>query len=126
MPDERIRMGKLCEIDVLGTTYKVYEIERDDEAVMDARGCDGYCDHSTKEIMLRGSFKDPDPKAVANLGYVWDNMIRHEIVHAFLYESGMTGYDSFDGSFYKNEIIVDWFAVQSPKLFKAFKQAGCI
>lgn len=119
---------KLCEIDVLGTSYKVYEIDPEDESVMDSKGgdCMGFCDHTTKEIMLRGSMKNPEPDDCANLEYEFARVMRHEITHAFIYESGMTGVDLWEGSYYQNETLIDWFAVQSPKMLKAFEKAGCL
>ena len=41
--------------------------------------------------------------------------LRHEILHAFLFESGL-GFDSISnaGAWATNEEIVDWFAIQSP------------
>ena len=113
---------KICDVDVLGTRYSVYEIEKEDESIMDGKGesCLGFCDYTTKEIMLRGSMKDPGPDSCAKLEFVYAKTMRHEITHAFLYESGMRG------SYFYNEVLVDWFAVQSPKILKAFEKAGCL
>ena len=49
-------------------------------------------------------------------------MLRHEIVHAFLYESGL----DVSSEWARNEEIVDWIALQTPKLQKAFEEAGCL
>ena len=48
-------------------------------------------------------------------------VIRHEILHAFLYESGLEG-----NSWAINEEMVDWLAIQFPKIEKAFREVGCI
>ena len=48
-------------------------------------------------------------------------MIRHEIIHAFLYESGMKECSSATQSWVENEEMVDWFAIQIPKIVKKNK-----
>lgn len=114
------------EIDVLGTTYKVYELAPGDDGTLN-EGVLGTTDWTTHEIMLRGSIKEPTGNdSLANLDVLYKETLRHEITHAFLFESGMTGSDTFVGNFAHNEIIVDWFAMQAPKLFKAFEEAGAL
>lgn len=50
--------------------------------------------------------------------------LRHEIIHAFLFESGL-GYDSCPSeSWAANEEMVDFFAHQSHKIFKTFEKLG--
>lgn len=46
---------------------------------------------------------------------------RHEIIHAFLFESGL----DFN-SWGRNEEFVDWLALQFPKIIKAFEEAKCL
>ena len=53
-------------------------------------------------------------------------VLRHEIVHAFLYESGMWCNSGASDAWGTDETIVDWIAIQSPKIFKAFEEADCI
>lgn len=43
------------------------------------------------------------------------------IIHAFLHESGLDVC-----SWAHNEEMVDWLAIQFPKLYEAFLQADCI
>jgi hypothetical protein len=53
--------------------------------------------------------------------------LRHEITHAFLNESGLM--DSAlvaDCSWAKNEEMVDWIAMQFPKLLKAMQEADAL
>lgn len=42
-------------------------------------------------------------------------MLRHELIHAFFCEAGLDDYSS-------NEQLVDWIAIQSPKIFKIFQE----
>ena len=46
-----------------------------------------------------------------------DKVIRHEIIHAFLFESGL---DDLSG----DEMLVDWMALQIPKISKLFEEIG--
>lgn len=45
--------------------------------------------------------------------------LRHEITHAFFYESGLDEYC-------EDERLVDWFAIQSPKIYKVFEKLGIL
>ena len=47
---------------------------------------------------------------------------RHEIIHAFLCESGLAE----NSTWAQEEEMVDWFAKQAPKLIKAWKEAGAL
>ena len=49
--------------------------------------------------------------------------LRHEITHAFLNESGLTDCSSVPSNGWaKHEEMIDWFAIQSPKIFKVFQE----
>ena len=46
-------------------------------------------------------------------------IMRHELVHAFLSESGLDNYSS-------DEVLVQWMAAQLPKMFETMKECECI
>lgn len=48
--------------------------------------------------------------------------IRHELLHCFFYESGLDANSGETDSWARNEEMVDWFAIQSPKIFKLFEE----
>lgn len=53
--------------------------------------------------------------------------LRHEIVHAFFSESGLSDSGlSYEGAWCKNEELVDWIAWQGPKIQKAWEMANAI
>lgn len=54
--------------------------------------------------------------------------LRHELIHAFLNESGLSENASVpaDCGWAKHEEMIDWIAIQFPKMVKAFKEAGCL
>lgn len=107
-------------INVLGTEYTIQEATKaTDPALND---CDGYCDKTTKVIVVTQHDADCD---LGDFEVYKKKVLRHEIIHAFLFESGLhenwqhmpTGHD---------ETYVDWIAVQFHKLMKAFEEAGCL
>ncbi len=111
------------EVNVLGTQYTVERRKRAEGPKLE--GCDGYCDPSVKRIVVEAFGDDPNNKA--DMDQYGKEVLRHEIVHAFLSESGLRGCThSCDRGWAHNEEMVDWFALQAPKMMAAFQKAGCI
>lgn len=115
------------EISVLGVSYALeYRVKADDPAL---ENCDGYCDFSTKRIVVR-DYTEPerkDPMSSGDLEAYKRKCMRHEITHAFLYESGLSINSlDLDGSWATNEEMVDWMAIQGPKLYAAWAAAKCL
>lgn len=106
------------QIDVLGTVYTIHERNENQDPKL--RECNGYCDESVKEIVVDDYREAQDPRNKANLARHKNKVLRHELTHAFLTESGLN-----ENSWAKDEEIVDWIAYQFPKLAKAFKDAKC-
>ena len=104
-------------VNVLGTEYTIKESNKVDDPNLET--CDGYCDTSTKTIVI-DTFKD-SPGSLGDLEAYKNKVIRHELAHAFLYESGLSC-----NSWAKDEEVVDWIALQFPKLLKAFEKCGAI
>ena len=103
------------QINVLGTSYTVKrESEVNDPKLKE---CDGYCD-DTMKLCVVADFV-PDTMSKGNLEEYQKKVIRHEIIHAFLFESGMAEMSA-------DESFVDWIAYQFPKLHQAFQEAECI
>lgn len=116
-------------IDVLGTKYNVRRVNYGQDEFMEKMQFGGYCCEVKKEIVVLNLKTVPE----------WENepddtiatrereTIRHELIHAFLNESGLS-WNSFaaEKAWAKNEEMVDWFAIQSPKILKAFKEADAL
>lgn len=84
---------------------------------------DGYTDSSTKDIVvddMKTSCGQVGSKA--DLESYQKQVVRHEIIHAFLAESGLESCSNKVESWATNEEMVDWFAIQSPKIFKVFNE----
>lgn len=84
---------------------------------------DGYTDSSTREIIVDNMESQQDiPGSKKNMEEYRKQVVRHEIIHAFLYESGLESNSSSTDSWAINEEMVDWFAIQTPKIFKVFSE----
>lgn len=93
-------------IDVLGTQYSVQGVDENDKELGDDLG---NCDRFTQSIKLNQS----ELEGRDNLK---EQTIRHEIIHAFLFESGLAESSCSVESWAVNEEMVDWFAFMNPKI----------
>lgn len=53
-------------------------------------------------------------------------VLRHEVIHGFLYESGLWNNSGNVEAWGRSEEITDWIAIQFPKMLKAFQEVGCL
>lgn len=107
-------------IDILGAEWTLEERRLDeDERLQD---CDGYCDWTTRLIVV-------EREAEGNLGdmarYI-AKVKRHEIVHAFLLESGLAESTYSPETWAGNEEMIDWFARMGPRICTVWDKAGAI
>ena len=73
-------------INVLGTNYTIeYKSFKDDEKLKDL---DGYTDFYLKRIVVEEDFEDRI-KLKEKIKAYQNKILRHEIIHAFLFESGL-------------------------------------
>ena len=108
-------------INILGTEYKLTVCSEDEDLRLN--GMDGLTDETTKELLIESYEKNKDdPNCKQNLQVQINKVKRHEIIHAFLFESGLAE----NSAWAQNEEMVDFFAIQFPKLLKAFETAGAL
>lgn len=107
-------------VNVLGTEYTIKKLNKVEDSYLE--DCDGYCDTSTKTIVI-DTFHNYEGQsgALGNFNEYEKKVIRHELVHAFLFESGLSV-----NSWAKDEEIVDWIAIQFPKLQNIFAECNAI
>ena len=106
-------------VNILGTGYNIKSVDpnTDDKRL---EGANAFCDYYAKEIVAikyeetEESFKD--------IPAFNRKTLRHEIVHAFLAESGLRR----NCNWACEEEMVDWIAIQFPKMLKAFQEANAI
>lgn len=101
---------------ILGTEYNLI---KGDETLKEINA-DGECQNYSKIIRIR-SPKDmllpEDSDDVKKKRY--KEVLRHEVVHAFFNECGLDSYSN-------DEQLIDWIAVQFPKMLKVFQEHECV
>ena len=122
-------MIEIMELDILGTKYKVTLEDPEDNEIMRETGALGYMDGQGAKIVIA------DMAAHGKCQYLTAeemkveerNCLRHEIIHAFLYESGLDRNAAVpEGGWATHEEMVDFFAMQMPKMIEVFRKAGCM
>ena len=101
-------------VDILGTIYKIKR------KTLDNADVDGWCDYTSKTIVIR---KD-NYNNIGDFDELVKKQLRHEIIHAFLAESGLQSNFEHCKQFGHDETMVDWIAIQFPKIYKVYKDAG--
>ena len=109
--------GKI--INVLGTLYRVDMVPESEDPKL--KDMDGYMDPSIKRIVVADVNQRPaDNESVHNPEWFQKNIVRHELIHAFITESGL------EDAYWHNEDMVRWLAYMFPRLLGAFKEAGAM
>lgn len=106
-------------VNILGSEWSVKF--GDEKKYPNLAKIDGYTDLSIREIVV----DDMDASqgqigAKSDLESYQKQVVRHEIIHAFLLESGLDTNSGACDNWAINEEMVDWFAIQTPKIFKLF------
>ena len=117
------------ELDILGQKYKVEIHKISEDSYLEENGYCGYCSSMGKKIIVADvSENDYFPNMTSDEQELYHKeTLRHEILHAFFRESGLDNSSNRSpNSWAKNEEMVDWFAIQAPKIFKAYQQANCL
>lgn len=107
-------MEKNDTVKILGTDYKVIT----DTDRCKQKNADGLCCVYEKEIYIReleDMLSDSDSRDAKMKRF--REVLRHEIIHAFFHECGLEEYSD-------NEFIVDWIAMNFPKMSTSFDEIG--
>lgn len=100
-------------VNVLSTVYRIKYVPS-----LDGRG--GETDFYTKEIRISEQEDIPAEYKTDNLKEMQRHVLRHELIHAFLFESGMDQSSAAHEAWAVNEEMIDWMAIQMPKIMAAF------
>lgn len=114
-------------VNVLGEDYKIIKCTTEESNGILNNDRDGICDVMLREIYVLDYEAEPipverDERINTNHRRTTKAILRHELVHAVLHESGL---DS-ESDFAHNETLVDWVALQLPKLMKVMIQADAL
>ena len=113
-------------IHILGEVWKLEFKSVEEDATLTE--CDGYADWSTKKLVIRNTtLEEKKLLDLENKEAELRRCVRHEIVHAFFFESGLRNNALiFDDAWCANEELVDWIANQHEKLHRAFAEADAL
>lgn len=101
-------------VNVLSTVYRIKYVPS-----LDGRG--GETDFYTKEICISEQNDIPAEYKTDNLKEMQRHVLRHELIHAFLFESGMDQNSAAHEAWAVNEEMIDWVAIQMPKIMAAYE-----
>lgn len=116
-------------VDILGTAYSILVKNKDEHACFKGHADAFGCTELFQKVIIIRDLLALDDLTEEDRTYIFLGMqktLRHEIVHAFLHESGLDRNSTAAGRWAKNEEMVDWMALQGPKLMKAWEQAGAL
>ena len=100
-------------VNILGTDYEVI-INANSKDYPKLKKCDGYADFSIKRIVVADFEKDES--TVEDLDWYKKKVLRHELIHAYIHESGLA--ENCDWA--RDEVLTDWIAIQFEKMYKTF------
>lgn len=113
-------------VSILGAKYKVVtDVSPMDDKALEGRY--GYCQPTSHLIVIADMDKIPswDGESEADKQAAIAVTLRHEVLHAFLAESGLWGCSLDTASWVMNEEMIDWFAMQYPKIHEVYVRLGC-
>ena len=117
---------KVKTVYILGSPWKILFKDKDPTFEV----CSGYAEANERTISIE-NVHVPDDKDPMDLSMKaqYENqkrVIRHEVIHAFLMESGLDDSSLNAEHWAANEEMVDWFARQFPKIYKVYEELGVL
>lgn len=104
----KTELGGMRVISILGELWKInFNVKIDDDV-------DAQTDPHERVINVADDIAE---------GTDVKRIIRHEIIHAFMFESGL-GFNFEHKPYGHDETTIDWFAIQYPKIKKVYAQLG--
>lgn len=104
-------------LDILGTKYNF--IMSNPQKDLNLEDSAGYHNQYKKTIVIDEFYVPSKANGTAEIEIEIKKVKRHEIIHAFFSESGMSEWSD-------NEDLVDWIAWQFPKMIKAFEKVDAL
>lgn len=109
---------------VLGTSYTIYPVEHDYSPYFEKNEALAFVDYSSASVYIDKSAFPMEESD--NPDFHLKATIRHELLHAFMYESGLDVCSNDVTGWARNEEMIDWFAIQSPKIFKIYSEGDLL
>lgn len=106
-------------VNILGTDYEILKVNEKEYPKLSKLEANGLCELFSKEIIIDSGMNPCNGKEFSNFIAFEQKVLRHEIIHAFFHESGLVDYTN-------DEDLVNWIALQFPKMLKAFQDTDCM
>lgn len=116
-------------VDVLGTIYTIEVLPYDADPAFKKCNIDGYCEQGTHRIVIGDLHTWPgwEDESDEFIEAAMKHTLKHEINHTFFHEAGLQeSCGTYDGPWSRNEAMIDWWAIQGEKVYKAWKEAGAL
>ena len=109
-------------VNILGDKWTIRISKKENDPKLSY--CDGYTDWTTRTIGVIDA--EVDNESVQDMDSYRNKVVRHEIVHAFLFASGLANNSGSVDCWAQNEEMVDWFAFNGPKIYEAWRAVGAV
>lgn len=110
---------KKKKINILGQEYTVIYANKEEKPKLKTMEANGLAELYSKELVINSSMDDGTGRSYNSLNLFAEKVVKHEIIHAFFHEAGLTDYCS-------DELLIEWLALQINKIHKVFKDVGCV
>lgn len=112
---EKVLASNTVWVDILGTRWAVVSEN------FGNKDFDGLTDFTTRTIKVRND----NVQEFDNFKELYKRTVRHEVLHAFMIESGLDS--NFNHPEYgHDETFIDWVAIQFPKILVAYSKLGVL
>ena len=106
-------------VNILGTEYEIKKLTKEEYPKLETMEANGLAELYTKQLIIDKDMNPNTGEEYSNFEAYERRTLRHEIIHAFFFESGMRDYCS-------DEALVDWIAIQIQKMHKAMEETKCL
>lgn len=103
-------------LNILGQEYELIMLSEEEFPKLKSMNASGLAELYSKQLIINKDDTIPNESTYENLDAYIDKVIKHEIIHAYFHEAGLMDYC-------KDELLVDWLALQIPKIIKTINKA---
>lgn len=115
-----VKKKKPFTVNVAGVPYTIHMGTLEEYPILKKNKSCGLCDYSIKSIWVHDARMDKFSLGdMQNQKYLTDITLRHELIHAYLHESGQEDYA-------EDETLVEFLALSLEKMYGICKDAGAI
>ena len=104
------------EINILGQKYELLVLNEKEFPKLKIHKASGLAELYDKKLIINNDNCIENEFTYDNLKEYIHKVVRHEIIHAYFHESGLTNYG-------EDEQLVEWLSHQIPKIVKTINEA---